>query len=209
MRDVAGANNRAGGYASGGRVGSPPDRSGNMLDRALGYKTVDDRIAARNNVMARRQGGVTVPNVPNASPGQMVGAVLGGIPGFTSAPKIVKEIHGSFQPGYKPGLGIAQGIVDKIGGWTPGGIEGTKQVGRLNDQGDPGLNRQDALAQPQMNPNAPPPAPQGMAAFGPQPTGQNYLNGLPSHSVPQNYASLFPNSLSERDKQLLYARALK
>lgn len=56
-----------------------------------------------------------------------------------------------------------------------------------------------------------------MAAFGPQPTANqltaqpnvNYLNGLPNHSKPQNYASLFPNSLSERDKQLLYARALK
>lgn len=60
----------------------------------------------------------------------------------------------------------------------------------------------------------------GGAPFGPQPTsptdtgssGGN-ANGwlrprLPNHSLPYGYQSAFPNSLSDEDKALLYARAL-
>jgi hypothetical protein len=55
----------------------------------------------------------------------------------------------------------------------------------------------------------------GGAPFGPQPTQTGtatppaYGNGrLPNHSLPYGYQSLFPNSLSDEDKALLYAKAL-
>lgn len=52
----------------------------------------------------------------------------------------------------------------------------------------------------------------GGAAFGAQPT-QTASQGMFSpkianHSVPQGYQSMFPNSLTEEDRKLLYAKAL-
>lgn len=44
-----------------------------------------------------------------------------------------------------------------------------------------------------------PPAPQAPGFFNPK---------IPNHSLPQGYQSLFPNSLSEADKALLYGKAL-
>lgn len=209
-----GFSGRGGGGAIGGKggggVSAGPDRAmGGGDNRSFGREISDlfgGPAAYARNKYRPGGGSVTVPNVPNASLGQQVGAVLGAFPGVMSAPKIGMEVYDSFQPGYKPGLGIGQGIIDKIFGGTPGGIEGNTQVGRINDQGDPGLNRDPMSPQaPQAAPLQPSPS---AAPFGPQPTQQSFMNGLPSHSVPQNYQSLFPNSLSERDKQLLYARAL-
>lgn len=54
----------------------------------------------------------------------------------------------------------------------------------------------------------------GGAPFGaqPAPTGGNsggfFTPQLPNHSLPKGYTSMFPNSLSEKDKALLYAQAL-
>jgi hypothetical protein len=57
----------------------------------------------------------------------------------------------------------------------------------------------------------------GGAAFGPQPTKPTpqpdpmaglFAPKLPNHSLPQNYQSMFPNSLSKDDLSLLYAKAL-
>lgn len=54
----------------------------------------------------------------------------------------------------------------------------------------------------------------GGAPFGaqPAPTGGNsggfFTPQLPNHSLPKGYTSMFPNSLSEQDKALLYAQAL-
>lgn len=193
-----GGSTQTGGVTPGGSPGGTPPKDKNIMEK---IGDVFGGPQAYKNNMARRTGGVTVPNVPNASPGQIFGAILGGVPGFTSAPKVAMEVADSFQPGYKPGLGIGQGIIDKIGGWTPGGIEGNTTVGRWNDQGDPGKNQGMQINQPKQ--------PTGMAGFGPQPTSQpTFMNGLPNHSLPQNYDSLFPNSLSDKDRQLLYARAL-
>jgi hypothetical protein len=138
---------------------SLPERIGDFFGGPEAY--------ARN--MARRTGGVTVPSVPNASPGQIFGAIMGGIPGMLSGPMVASEIYKSFQPGYKPQTGMVSSAIDSMGGWTPGGIEGNTQVGRINDQGDPGQNRGLLSMQQPMQP------------------GQGYLASTPVEPMaPQN-----------------------
>lgn len=51
--------------------------------------------------------------------------------------------------------------------------------------------------------------PTTMASAQPTPAAQGmFTPQLPNHTLPKDYASMFPNSLSEQDKALLYAKAL-
>jgi hypothetical protein len=95
-----------------------------------------------------------------------------------------------------------QGRPNLGGAMTPGG-------GQLSDGGMGTIG----------NPIKPSSQAPGGAPFGAQPTGQPELMTtggnpgmfrpqLPNHTLPQDYASLFPGSLSEQDKALLYAKAL-
>lgn len=131
---------------------------------------------AYKNNMARRQGGVTVPNIPNPSPGQILGSgfMSALMPGPGSLATIAGNVYSGMGNQYGPYGMIGQGI-DSMGGWTPGKIEGTAQVGKLNDQGDPGLNRQNGY---QMTPGY----------MAPQPT-QPTVNPMPQMQTMNNLFS--------------------
>lgn len=147
--------------AAGKRAGSPdagPDtsradntRPGNadrldgikgFLGGLLGYDTYGDLRTAynRNPNVRSNYGGVTVPNIPNASIGQILGGgilgalsptpagVLGGI-----ASNVATGLNNQYGPYGRIGRGI-----DEAFGSTPGKIEGTANVGRGENVGRDG-----------------------------------------------------------------------
>ena len=104
-----------------------------LLDKVLGYDTVDQRKAAyRNNPAAKAKGSATVPNFPNADIGYALTKVIGGMASIGSPIGIGMQIAGNSGYGFDLGKAL---------GFSPGKQEGTTDAGRINDQGDPGVNR--------------------------------------------------------------------
>lgn len=134
-----------------------------VLGGLLGYDTYGDLRTARANV-ARRQSGMTpamVPNIPNASIGQILGGGLFSAlaPGIGGAATLAGNIATGLNNPLGPYGPMAQGI-DAAFGSQPGRIEGSVTSGRVNDQSGNGFNQGYQLppgymSQPQMPPQLP------------------------------------------------------
>lgn len=108
-------------------------------------------------------------------------------------------------------------------GNTPGGYDMGKSFADLGGTGGgigPGGPTSQMAGKPtQSNPmlaafQGPQAQAPGGAAFGAQPKAPvqspaMFSPNLPNHTLPQGFASAFPNSLSPADKALLYANALR
>lgn len=185
-------------------------------NRSLGWKVADAVLGPFLDVKKPTLGqpqsysGGTFHTATN--PGGVLGSaasVLSGVPmlGFLgssayTAAHLPEVYHGGTGPQYADGnnWGGASGTFDS----SPQGPGGPQ--GQGNQNGGQGLSAFPSIpggasfgAQPtQPTQPAQPPKPSPVAsAF-----------GIPNHSLPQGYASMFPDSLTDRDKQLLYAKAL-
>jgi hypothetical protein len=104
---------------------------------------------------------------------------------------------------------------DVPGGWDPKGASPAVPGGNpQSTPGDPqGKGDQSGMAAALIgNPvqSAPGGAPFGAQPTppAPSPTPGMFTPKIPNHSLPKGYQSMFPNSLTEEDKKLLYAQAL-
>jgi hypothetical protein len=148
-----------------------------------------------------------------AGPALGAGYTAAGLPevwhGGNDQPDIRNGIFGNAPPGYDMGKSF-----DDMGGthaeWGFGGGGPTPPGGNQTGGGN-------MTAFPAPVASAPGGAPFGAQPTPAAPTGQPSpaagLNGLfsprlPNHSLPQGFQSAFPNSLSDADKALLYAKAL-
>lgn len=116
------------------------------------------------------------------------------------------------------GQNVMLGGPDVPGGWDPKGA-GAAVPNQAQGNGVSGAqNMAGAFSNTGGGGNAVAQQPGG-ASFGAQPTTMAsaqptpaaqgmFTPQLPNHTLPKDYASMFPNSLSEQDKALLYAKAL-
>lgn len=136
-----GGYSRPGGQVASSRALNGPSLGGRIAEAfggASGYAT---------NPYRPGMGSVSVPNIPHASIGQILGGgILGALhpTGVGTMLGISANVANGLGNEYGPYGMLGKGI-DSLFGGTPGKIEGTWGAGRVNDQGDPGKARNDML----------------------------------------------------------------